>query len=282
EKKEKKKRALAWLRDYSVLHNTLASEHLPATTATFALPASFSNFQPPLRHLMRVLMEDDDLRLAFRDSAHSVHDRMNSLHTLRATGKGDALAEAACLAVWGLQDHSLDLDSRLAIQLENRAPYFSSLLERVADREGEEQEAHWATLIQAFPDGASALVVDGADARLARDVTRLRLLVLAHCLMRPVVVLADDYTEDADSEAARGGPVVPLEPFAALPSVDEDIERPVSKGGLEGLASEGLAGGGLDQEEAGSAGVEAQTLGPLVIQGITGVCSPAHDISHCC
>lgn len=29
----------------------------------------------------------------------------------------------------------------------------------MADREGEEQEAHWATLIQAFPDGASALVV---------------------------------------------------------------------------------------------------------------------------
>ena len=33
----------------------------------------------------------------------------------------------------------------------------------------------------------------GADARVARDVTRLRLLVLAHALRRAVIVLADDH-----------------------------------------------------------------------------------------
>jgi len=104
----------------------------PPLDRTFALPATFSNARPELRRLLAALLEDPEAGPALAASALAPPRGLTPLHALRAEGVagGDALAEAACIAAWGLQDWAVELGELMASVLAARADELSRLTVR--------------------------------------------------------------------------------------------------------------------------------------------------------
>jgi hypothetical protein len=110
----------------------------------FAFPALFLEAPEFLRELLLRLLADwalaerwNDLRSFPQGDTGVIRQGvgLNDLIPLHTEGRGDRLSEACCLAVWGAQDRSRDLDAAMLYEVDKNKEWFYGLWK--------EQQGEW-------------------------------------------------------------------------------------------------------------------------------------------